>query len=757
MIQNITSAAKLTREHMGNKAYVLNKLSREGFRICSGYVLSSRFFEKFCRFNHIYPDTPAIANQIRDGRFDDDSRTLLRGVFQTVIKKTGQIIVRSSGTDEDADGKSFAGIYESVSYITTYEQMLQGIKKVWCSFFAGRATMYSDVLAALSIPVMIQEMLACDKSGVLFSRNPVSGQDQILIEACSGNNAGITHGEKKAVKNILTKKERTALRRLCVDIECRLGYPCDVEWGIQNHEIYIFQARPISVCRDNNIYTAPSASSGDCILLDRYANPASVCYLSLLDAWQNQVYLSYYTKRPGASFDEKPLCFRSNRVYWNTKYQKKYFEDNGKHALWRRIKLHYLIQTGYKRWYSRLPQYHESLNLLRREMEALSNPTQIPALLDRIIDNFCVFLGADHFLFLGIAQMLYKKADTVLKEEKYDASKIIGENPNKNKTVQANEDLLAIVANVQSHPALRTLFLQSSEQKILQFLSEEEEYRDCKTLLSAFLTKHGHRGIDCDDLYYPHWSEAPGQVILLIKQLLQLPAPASTEKEKPIIENKKTRRLVTLTNEYMCLRENQRYYFDKSWVLLRSLLLKTANHFIERGILSDAQDIFHMTIGEIQDALKYKNYAPPSSTIHARRQNYLLQRQQIPPYMIKDCETVAVQKNTRSKSYKAMGISSGTACGKIRIVHSLNDLGHIEKGEIGAVKTFHPSWTPILKIVSGLIMNYGNMLSHGAVIAREYKIPVVVFNGDAASFFQNGDVVEINGTKGRIKVLEKMV
>ncbi len=54
-------------------------------------------------------------------------------------------------------------------------------------------------------------------------------------------------------------------------------------------------------------------------------------------------------------------------------------------------------------------------------------------------------------------------------------------------------------------------------------------------------------------------------------------------------------------------------------------------------------------------------------------------------------------------------------------------------------------------------MNYGNMLSHGAVIAREYKIPVVVFNGDAASFFQNGDVVEIDGTKGRIKVLEKMV
>ncbi len=757
MIQNITSATKLTREHMGNKAYVLNKLAREGFRVCSGYVLSGRFFEKFCRSNHISPGTPAIANQIRDGHFDDDAHSLLRGVFQTVIKKTGQIIVRSSGTEEDTDGKSFAGIYESISYITTYEQMLQGIKKVWCSFFAGRAAVYSDTPSALSIPVMIQEMLTCDKSGVLFSRNPVSGQDQILIEACSGNNTKITRGEKKAVKNILTKKERAALRHLCTDIEHRLGYPCDVEWGMQNHEIYIFQARPISACRDENIYTVPDNAAGDCILLDRYANPASVCYLSLLDAWQNQVYLSYYTKRPGASFDEKPLCFRSNRVYWNTKYQKKYFEDTGKHSLLRKIKLYHLMQIGYKCWYSRLPQYHATLDLLRREIDALSDPAKIPALLDRIIDNFCAFLGADHFLFLGLAQILYKKADSVLKKENYDASKIIGENPSKNKTVQANEDLLAIVANVQSHPALRTLFLQSSEQKILQTLSEREEYRDCNTLLGAFLTKHGHRGIDCDDLYYPHWSEAPGQVILLIKQLLQLPPSASTEKEKPIIENKKTRRLVSLANEYMCLRENQRYYFDKSWVLLRSLLLKTAGYFIERGILTDQQDIFHMTIGEIQDALKYRNYAPSGNTIDARRKNYLHQRQQTPPYMIKDCETVSVQKSTRSKSYKAMGISSGTASGKIRIVHSLNDLGHIEKGEIGVVKTFHPSWTPILKVVSGLIMNYGNMLSHGAVIAREYKIPVVVFNGDAESFFQNGDVVEINGTKGRIKVLEKMV
>ena len=85
---------------------------------------------------------------------------------------------------------------------------------------------------------------------------------------------------------------------------------------------------------------------------------------------------------------------------------------------------------------------------------------------------------------------------------------------------------------------------------------------------------------------------------------------------------------------------------------------------------------------------------------------------------------------------------------------TLEDIGDLEKTDIGVVKTFHPSWTPILKVISGLIMNYGNMLSHGAVVAREYGIPVVVFNGETSKVFRNGDKVEINGTNGRIKVLQ---
>ena len=122
---------------------------------------------------------------------------------------------------------------------------------------------------------------------------------------------------------------------------------------------------------------------------------------------------------------------------------------------------------------------------------------------------------------------------------------------------------------------------------------------------------------------------------------------------------------------------------------------------------------------------------------------------------MKDSQAVNFQKGKGCKSYKAMGISGGVAAGKIKVIYDLSELGSIEKNDICVVKTFHPSWTPLLQIVSGLIMSYGNMLSHGAVVAREYKIPVVVFNDDATKIFKNGDMVEIDGTNGRIRILEK--
>lgn len=86
-------------------------------------------------------------------------------------------------------------------------------------------------------------------------------------------------------------------------------------------------------------------------------------------------------------------------------------------------------------------------------------------------------------------------------------------------------------------------------------------------------------------------------------------------------------------------------------------------------------------------------------------------------------------------------------------VEHIGDLNKVKQGDILIVPMFHPSWTPILSKVGGIVMNYGNILSHGAVVAREYGIPVVVFNGVAKQHLPDNCWIEVDGSAGRIRVL----
>jgi len=830
MVIDIKSKINFEKNKVGNKAYRLNQLFKLGYDICDGYVLSSDFFKNYCRYNKIDMNSNYhITQKIQNGDFDKHSYTELKDIFEKISRRTGEIIVRSSSVEEDGNKKSYAGIFESVLNIKNFDEMLDAIKQVWCSCFSISAKEYNDNENIAAMPILIQEMIACDKSGIMFTKNPVTNKKEIVVEACKYNNHKIISGEEQAQRytiflrklinktnflkkystliyrsarlficshtlryvlssktkynfnKILSKQELKKIKKFAECIETDLGYPCDIEWGIKDKMLYIFQARPITPSFDKNIYNTIKTQSLDCILLDRYANPASVCYLSLLESWQNRVYLSFYDKKLGLEFDEKPLCFLNNRVYWSVKYQKKYFEDDKEQSLIKRLKFRRLATYGYRGWYKRLYKYDRNIQNYQQQIKNTNEYNKLLFILNKVTDNFCDFLGVDHFRFLGLAQILYKKLEVKLEINKYDKqeiSKIVGTKTNKNKTISANNELLELVKIIRKDKKLYNLFFYKDEKDILYEITKQKDYLQFLQKLEKFLSVHGHRGVDCDDLYYPHWNEDSGKVILLIQQLLKndilndtvndtvniikndTAVEDSKHSQKVKIKDRKLKKLVHLTGEYMCLRENQRYYFDKSWVLIRQILLKLSDYYISNHIIEEPQDIFHMTIDEIEDGIRYKNYMvcqdminTCQDVINSRKKIYEAERYNTPPYIIKDSQNISVQKGSLSKSYKVMGISAGYAVGKIKVINNLEDIGNINKNDIGVVKTFHPSWTPILKVVSGLIMSYGNMLSHGAVVAREYKIPVVVFNDNAAKFFTNGDTVEINGTTGRIKVL----
>ena len=164
------------RERVGEKAYNISRLLNFGYRVCSGYILSVDYFTHFVKYNNINEKhITSLSDQIMSGSFSTDQLTELKWIYTELLNGSDRLIARSSATDEDGFEKTYAGIFKSITDICTFEELIIAIKKIWCSAFASKAMNYSgNIRSSSGMAVLIQQMLDCDKSGVIFTINPVS-------------------------------------------------------------------------------------------------------------------------------------------------------------------------------------------------------------------------------------------------------------------------------------------------------------------------------------------------------------------------------------------------------------------------------------------------------------------------------------------------------------------------------------------------------------------------------------------------------
>jgi len=831
----------------GAKAVNLFVLFENGYSVPVGYAISREMFQDFCVDNGLMSKIPSknIQPDIFTGEFNQDMNESLGQILEDNPEEP--FIVRSSAMGEDGKEHSFAGIYESILNIRSFDDMKTAIKKCWASYHSDQAEKYRarNKIESKGMGIIVQKMVDGEKSGVLFTANPITGnKNEMLIEACYGLNIGVvdntlsadrysvgrdgeitskTIAQKKTkyslgiksfelqIENVKTSQQHLPclsqdeiyrFSAIGVKIENIFGFSCDIEWTIVKDKIYILQCRPIviqeTVLTSSEIpfdWNMDISEEIECSLLDRYAEPACICYLSLLKSWQEVVYLSFYNKKKGSLYNEKPLLFYFNRVYWNQAYQKKFFDDvpfgsSRDKGFAKKVKLLLLFLTGSVSWYRRIGKYEKLLYRLEEDYGKTDQLSGIWITLQAVINIFCEYIGKDHYRFLGLAQVGYNQLSSNMNEVENAREIIAGlieSGASKNMTIESNHELLRLTQLAKSSLEINRLFLTHPVENIYEKISEQHNV-EAKCFINefdSFIKKHGHRGTSCDDLYSPHWVEQPDIVLEIIKQFLLNPSANLNEVSKnakeikkryeeskrkafnrvdashkniPIVVWRKVKIIffAKMASRYMALRENQRYYFDKSWLLIRKLLLSIGKGLAESGAIPNPEDIFHLTIDEIKLMVQNSEHSEQKDwrkIIRARIRSYKKNAQITPPYLIKNDSLYRVQEKVDKKSFKAVGISSGTAAGQVRIISNVKDLSEVKDGEIAVVSTFHPSWTPILGVVSGMVMNYGNILSHGAVVAREYRIPVVVFNDVATSVFENGQWIEINGDTGRIRII----
>lgn len=300
--------------------------------------------------------------------------------------------------------------------------------------------------------------------------------------------------------------------------------------------------------------------------------------------------------------------------------------------------------------------------------------------------------------------------------------------------------------------------------------------------VDRFLNFYGGRGLCEIDLGRTRWVEDPTHVFEMLNSFLKIQNPEEApdavfsrgaraaeaavdqlaaqvrEKPKGRIKSNLVRFFAGRTRQLMGLRENPKFFAVRMmWVLHRELK-RTGQEFVEAGELNAADDLFFLTTPELK-AMAAREKKDWRSLVGERRMAFdrELKRKQLPRMLLSDgrafFEGMSGSGNGDNKSITGSPVSPGFIEGFVRVVRDPGKAG-LQPGEIMVCPGTDPSWTPLFLIAGGLVMEVGGMMTHGAVVAREYGIPAVVGVHQATTRLVTGMRIRLDGSSGEILILE---
>ena len=297
--------------------------------------------------------------------------------------------------------------------------------------------------------------------------------------------------------------------------------------------------------------------------------------------------------------------------------------------------------------------------------------------------------------------------------------------------------------------------------------------------LEEFLAQHGHMGQGFDDLAQASWSEEPARLLSEVAKRLERPSSGTDARRAAVAPEAEAlaasvrqrlagrpddlehfERALGFAREVGPLTEGHNYWIDRRvQATLRRFCISVARRLVDMGVMADAADVFFLHRSEVPELLRHP--VGRHEMIAARRAELHRQQGLTPPRVLgKQPEEepggrfdgVRIESTDRDR-LKGTGASAGRARGPARVTLSPDDFARVQPGDIIVCPSSNPSWVPLFTIAAGLVTDTGGVLSHAAVVAREFGLPAVVGTGDATSRITDGRLVELDGTTGDVRLL----
>jgi pyruvate,water dikinase len=696
--------------------------------------------------------------------------------------------IRSSANVEDSLYHSFAGQFNTSLNVSGIDDILEGIRVTWDSSNSSAVKDYAKKLSgqidSLKMGVIVQEMVTPVYSGVVFSKNPITGTDEIVIEAVEGTGeklvqSGVTpyrwiykwgkwivkpdnHIPESVINLVIegTKKIVKSHKR-----------PVDLEWVYDGTAINWVQLRDITTSNQLNIYSnriSKEQMPGQITPLIWSINLPLIIptwigllnelvgdtHLKVNDLAKQFHYRSYFNMGAmgrvfsKAGFPSEGLEMMMGFVPKEAGRPVFKFSPGMMKIAPRIIRFFYEKWNFAKRYRQEMPSLMEEImkyeisKIPALSLDELISETKGLFLLEQKIVYFNVHVPLLLSMYNNLLNFYLKKLG-----QKPEIFEFLGDIEGA-KQYNPNIYIKNLKNLYRSLPReLSQNIISSTHNQLQQIMSNtkfEEEY-------IAFTKKFGHLSDNTNNFSSIPWREKPEKILEMISEF-----PEEEEKENKLFnysDLKKKSFLLSLfykrTRQFFQYREEVGYFYSYGYGLFRPYFLSIAQHFVEMKILDELNDIFYLDWEEIQTI----------ATAKSQTNEYKIKIKQIKEDIEKtrdvDLPTVIFGDQPppiipqHSSTLKGVPTSQGYYTGPVRKVQGIDDFSKVKIGDVLVIPFSEVGWTPLFAKAGAVVSESGGMLSHSSIIAREYQIPAVVSVNNAMKLIDN-QIISIDGYKGEI-------
>jgi pyruvate,water dikinase len=347
-----------------------------------------------------------------------------------------------------------------------------------------------------------------------------------------------------------------------------------------------------------------------------------------------------------------------------------------------------------------------------------------------------------------------------------------------NVTSEMGLALLDVADAIRPYTAVVAYLQQAKDDDFLQELNGLEGGPEAAKAIGLFLEKYGMRCAGEIDITRPRWSEKPATLIPVILGNVKNFAPGESKrrlaqglreaaaKEQEITDRLKdlpggeekiaeTKRMIRLLRHLVGYREYPKYHMISGFFIYKQALMKEAERLVQAGVIREKEDVYFLSFEELQEAVR--THRADYALIDERKAAFSYFEKLTPPRIItSDGEILTGRYSHESLPANAiagLAVSSGVVEGRARVILHMA-AADLEAGDILVTRFTDPSWTPLFVSIKGLVTEVGGLMTHGAVIAREYGLPAVVGIDNATKLIKDGQRIRVNGTDGYVEIID---